>query len=51
MLMTALDIKNKGNEYMRKINSTVATMKGRSQSKKQIPTVFTTKKEYKNYLP
>ena len=49
--MSALDIRNKGNEYMRTINSSVSGLKGRSQSKKEIKTLEPLRKEYKNYLP
>ena len=49
--MSALDIRNKGNEYMRTINSSVNGMKGRSQSKKDIRPLEPLKREYKNYLP
>lgn len=36
---------------MRTINSGVLSMKGRSQSKKQIKNNESNRKEYKNYLP
>ncbi len=42
--MSALDIRNKGNEYMRTINSGVSGMKGRSQSKKEIKNLDPIKK-------
>lgn len=49
--MTALDIRNKGNQYMKSINSGLT--KGRSLSKKEIKVNKPTQQihSYKNYLP